>query len=71
MHSCEARGCSSMAINVDPLQKVCDVCFYKIPLGELLATIHQDGGHYQQEHGVKKAMKDAINKWYSMSMLAD
>jgi ribosomal protein S27E len=31
-------------------------------LGELLAVIHCDGGHYQSEHGTEKATKDAIDK---------
>lgn len=30
-------------------------------LKELLATIHRDGGHYAQEHGLDKATKDAID----------
>lgn len=28
-------------------------------LGNLLAVIHRDGGHYQAEHGTEKAAKDA------------
>lgn len=28
-------------------------------LNELLAVIHRDGGHYQSEHGLQKAYKDA------------
>lgn len=28
-------------------------------MGELLAVIHGDGGHYLQEHGMEKACKDA------------
>lgn len=31
-------------------------------LGELLAVIHGDGGHYQSEHGTEKATEDAIIK---------
>lgn len=31
-------------------------------VGELLAIIHGDGGHYQAEHGVEKAAQDAIAK---------
>ena len=27
---------------------------------ELLAVIHRDGGHYVQEHGIEKAVEDAI-----------
>ena len=32
-------------------------------LGELLAVIHADGGHYLAEHGSKKATVDAISIW--------
>jgi hypothetical protein len=28
-------------------------------LGNLLAIIHRDGGHYIDKHGVDKAVKDA------------
>lgn len=35
-------------------------------LGELLAVIHGDGGHYQSDHGSEKATKDAIDKIYAM-----
>ena len=30
-----------------------------IKLGNLLAVIHRDGGHYQNEHGTDKAIADA------------
>ena len=29
-------------------------------LGNLLAVIHRDGGHYQAEHGTEKAVADAM-----------
>jgi hypothetical protein len=35
-------------------------------IGELLAVIHGDGGHYQAEHGVQKAAKDALLKVIEM-----
>jgi len=28
-------------------------------LGQLLAVIHRDGGHYQEKHGTEKAVYDA------------
>lgn len=31
-------------------------------LGELLAVIHRDGGHYLSAHGIKKASKDALEE---------
>ena len=34
---------------------------YEHLLNELLAIIHRDGGHYVQEHGIEKAVEDAIN----------
>lgn len=39
-------------------------------LGDLLARIHRDGGHYVQEHGWEKACADAENKvvnWLAVS----
>jgi hypothetical protein len=38
-------------------------------LEELLATIHGDGGHYSDEHGLAKAVADAEEKWYARSLL--
>lgn len=35
-------------------------------LSELLAVIHADGGHYEGEHGTKKAVDDAEKKYYDM-----
>src|SRR6185312_802747 len=35
-------------------------------VNELLAVIHGDGGHYQAEHGVQKAAKDALQKVIEM-----
>ena len=35
-------------------------------LGNLLARIHGDGGHYQDEHGVEKAVADADLKFCEM-----
>lgn len=32
-------------------------------VGDLLAVIHRDGGHYQAEHGIEKAARDAIAKY--------
>lgn len=31
----------------------------------LLAVIHRDGGHYIEEHGLRKATDDAIAAWYA------
>jgi len=33
--------------------------------GNLLAIIHGDGGHYITDHGWKKAVDDAMTKWYA------
>lgn len=35
-------------------------------LGELLAVLHGDGGHYQDEHGTEKSVEDAITKYYNL-----
>ncbi len=46
-------------------------CAYHKWLGELLAVIHCDGGHYRSEHGTEKAVKDAITKRTEMVMRID
>ena len=62
-------ACGSFAINVaiqDKTRDICDVCYYRTPLLNLLAFIHRDGGQYIAEHGMDKAIKDAakiIAKW--------
>ncbi len=35
-------------------------------LNELLAAIHEDGGHYAHYHGLDKATEDAIKKYYGL-----
>jgi len=35
----------------------------EVMLGELLATIHRDGGHYIEEHGWEKAYEDGMDKY--------
>lgn len=30
-------------------------------IGELLSVIHRDGGHYIEEHGWDKAIRDAVD----------
>ncbi len=35
-------------------------------LRELLAVIHGDGGHYQEEHGTKAAVNEACAKLYKL-----
>jgi len=52
--------CGSFAINKDPVRELCDVCYYKRPLLDLLAIIHGDGGQYTGEWGLSKSVKDAI-----------
>jgi len=39
---------------------------YKNLLLNLLADMHGDGGHYALKHGVKKAVKDALEDFYWM-----
>jgi len=39
---------------------------YKNLLLDLLADMHGDGGHYALKHGVKKAVKDALEDFYWM-----
>lgn len=70
MRQCNTKGCGSFAVNIEasiPNENcLCDVCHWKKKhtdtnqhLGNLLAIIHRDGGHYMSKHGVDKAMKDA------------
>lgn len=33
-------------------------------LGNMLAIMHGDGGHYQDDYGTEKAVDDAVKKWY-------
>ena len=51
--------CGSYAINEDRDEKLCDVCYYKLPLLDLLAVIHRDGGYYVGRFGLKRAVDDA------------
>ena len=37
-------------------------------LRNLLAIIHRDGGHYVEEHGIDKAVEDAIAVWGELSV---
>ena len=52
--------CHSFAVNKDTELKLCDVCYYKIPLLDLLAVVHRDGGHYTERYGLQKSVKDAM-----------
>lgn len=36
-------------------------------MGNLLAVIHRDGGHYIQQHGYQKATDDAKEEWYRLT----
>lgn len=40
-------------------------------LGNILAVLHGDGGHYEAEHGTDKAVADALTRFYSNIMAAD
>lgn len=45
------------------------------PISELLAVMHGDGGHYQEKHGLAKAIEDAMEllhtKWKSPDQVKD
>ena len=53
------KNCGSYLINDDRKSGLCDVCLYKIPLMNLLARVHRDGGQYVEKHGLQKAVADA------------
>ena len=70
MKQCNNPGCISYAVNIErdiPEGRcLCDVCHWRKQymdtnqhLGNLLAIIHRDGGHYIGKHGIDKAVKDA------------
>lgn len=40
-------------------------------LGNLLAIIHRDGGHYMIEHGARKAVEDANTEWGKLVQRTD
>jgi len=40
-------------------------------LSNLLAVIHRDGGHYEQEHGTEKAVNNAIARYYQLVYTID
>ena len=40
-------------------------------LGNLLAILHGDGGHYENKHGTDKAVADAIDKFHERIVQAD
>jgi len=35
-------------------------------VGELMAVMHADGGHYLAKHGMEKAIGDAMDKYHAM-----
>lgn len=39
---------------------------HSVPLAELLAVLHKDGGHHQNNVGTEQAVKDAMVIYYSM-----
>lgn len=42
-----------------------------LKLGNLLAVIHRDGGHYESEHGTDKAVADAMQRIRATHGVAD
>lgn len=40
-------------------------------LGELLAVIHRDGGHYLAKHGTEKSVKAALEEINRLKVAAD
>ena len=62
----QCSNCRSFAVNEDPDKKLCDICYYKTQLLNLLAVVHRDGGHYTDEHGIRKSAKDALKIIYNV-----
>jgi hypothetical protein len=42
---------------------------YEQKLRDLLAIIHKDGGHYTEQHGIKKSFDDAKNEYYRLRVI--
>lgn len=40
-------------------------------MGDLLAVIHRDGGHYIETHGWKKACEDALEEVNKMRLIIE
>jgi len=59
--------CNSFAVNVDPERELCDVCFYKKPLFDILEHIYCDlnkkyiDKDYLNEKDTRKLVKRAID----------
>ncbi len=43
----------------------------EVHLGNLLARIHRDGGHYQAQHGTFRAVGAAASAWYELVARAE
>lgn len=48
-----------MKSTVEHIEEIQEILETQQALGNLLARIHRDGGHYQQKHGTRKAIEDA------------
>jgi len=71
MIQCKTAGCGSYALNISEESGLCDVCYYKTPLLDILARVHGDGGHYTDEHGIDKAVADADVIISNLMMVAE
>lgn len=59
----KCEKCESVTINVDEKSGICEVCYYRIPLLQLLSVIHDDPNNkYVDVAGVSKASHDAMIK---------
>lgn len=65
-HSEGSHGADCQAASI-ALRKAADALDAKdAEMGNLLAVLHGDGGHHQQEVGTKQAIEDAINKHHDL-----
>jgi hypothetical protein len=58
-----AYAASSPEVVLGMLDRIAEQEADSKALGELLAVIHRDGGHYQEEKGTTKAVEDAHAVW--------
>ena len=60
--------CYGLKIVEDPEEMLCDECYYKDKLFNLLAIIHRDNGEYTKEHGLEKSVEDAKKEIINMGI---
>jgi hypothetical protein len=66
----DAIGYAVDALEVQA-ERIAELEDAEVHLGNLLARIHRDGGHYQAQHGTFKAVGEAEIAWYELMARAE